>query len=167
VFSEYEKAWKPVHEIKFEYVRSEMNTQFANIATPSEIVLSANFTVELSGNTADLHVCLPYSMIEPLRDTLNSSMHSEQAASDKRWTNLLHRQLKLAEVEMVAPLARAEITLRDIVNMKVGDIIPMQVDEHIEAEIDGVPVLACRYGVHDGQYALKIDRFLAPEQAAE
>ncbi|HEY1182502.1 MAG TPA: flagellar motor switch protein FliM [Rhodocyclaceae bacterium] len=167
VFSEYEKAWKPVHEIKFEYVRSEMNTQFANIATPSEIVLSANFTVELSGNTADLHICLPYSMIEPLRDTLNSSMHSEQAASDKRWTNLLHRQLKLAEVEMVAPLGKTQVTLRDIVNMKVGDVIPMHIDENVEAEIDGVPVLACRYGVHDGQYALKIDRFLAPEQNAE
>lgn len=167
VFNEYEKAWKPVHELKFEYMRSEMNTQFANIATPSEIVLSANFTVELSGNTADLHICLPYSMIEPLRDTLNSSMHSEQAASDKRWTNLLHRQLKLAEVEMVAPLAKTQVTLRDIVNMKVGDIIPMHIDENIEAQIDGVPVLACRYGVHDGQYALKIDRFLAPEQAAD
>src|SRR5690606_21413723 len=157
-FSEYEKAWKPVHEIKFEYVRSEMNTQFANIATPSEIVLSANFTVELSGNTADLHVCLPYSMIEPLRDTLNSSMHSEQAASDKRWTNLLHRQLKLAEVEMVAPLGKTQVTLRDIVNMKVGDVIPMNIDENVEVEIDGVPVVACRYGVHDGQYALKVDR---------
>jgi flagellar motor switch protein FliM len=167
IFGEYEKAWKPVHEIKFEYVRSEMNTQFANIATPSEIVLSANFTVELSGNTADLHVCLPYSMIEPLRDTLNSSMHSEQAASDKRWTTLLHRQLKQAEVELVAPLARTQVTLRDIVNMKVGDVIPMHMDENIEALIDGVPVVACRYGVRDGQYALKIDRFLAPEQAAE
>lgn len=167
VFNEYEKAWKPVHELKFEYMRSEMNTQFANIATPSEIVLSANFTVELSGNTADLHICLPYSMIEPLRDTLNSSMHSEQAASDKRWTNLLHRQLKLAEVELVAPLATSQVTLRDIVNMKVGDIIPMNVDEFVEAQIDGVPVLACRYGMHDGQYALKIDRFLAPEQAAD
>lgn len=167
VFSEYEKAWKPVHELSFEYVRSEMNTQFANIATPSEIVLSANFTVELSGNTADLHICLPYSMIEPLRDTLNSSMHSEQAASDKRWTHLLHRQLKLAEVEMVAPLAKTQVTLRDIVNMQVGDIIPMVIDENVEAQIDGVPVLACRYGVRDGQYALKVDRFLAPEQAAD
>jgi flagellar motor switch protein FliM len=156
-----------VHELSFEYVRSEMNTQFANIATPSEIVLSANFTVELSGNTADLHICLPYSMIEPLRDTLNSSMHSEQAASDKRWTNLLHRQLKLAEVEMIAPLAQTQVTLRDIMNMKVGDIIPMHIDENVEAQVDGVPVLACRYGVHEGQYALKIDRFLAPEQAAE
>lgn len=167
VFSEYEKAWKPVHELKFEYVRSEMNTQFANIATPSEIVLSANFTVELSGNTADLHICLPYSMIEPLRDTLNSSMHSEQAASDKRWTNLLHRQLQLAEVEMVAPLGKTQVSLRDILDMKVGDIIPMHISEEVEALVDGVPVLACRYGVREGQYALKVDRFLAKEQQLE
>ncbi|HWU85061.1 MAG TPA: flagellar motor switch protein FliM [Rhodocyclaceae bacterium] len=165
VFSEYEKAWKPVHQLKFEYVRSEMNTQFANIATPSEIVLSANFTVELSGNTADLHICLPYSMIEPLRDTLNSSMHSEQAASDKRWTNLLHRQLQLAEVELVAPLGKTQVTLRDILDMKVGDVIPMNIGEEVEALVDGVPVLACRYGVREGQYALKVDRFLAKEQA--
>lgn len=167
VFSEYEKAWKPVYPLNFEYVRSEMNTQFANIATPSEIVLSANFTVELSGNTADLHICLPYSMIEPLRDMLNSSMHSEQASSDKRWNSLLTRQLQTAEVELVAPLAKAEVTLRDIVNMKVGDIIPLHIDESVEASVDGVPVLACRYGIREGQYALKIDRFLATEQAAE
>lgn len=165
VFSEYEKAWKPVHQLKFEYVRSEMNTQFANIATPSEIVLSANFTVELSGNTADLHICLPYSMIEPLRDTLNSSMHSEQAASDKRWTNLLHRQLQLAEVDLVVPLGKTQVTLRDILDMKVGDVIPMNIGEEVEALVDGVPVLACRYGVREGQYALKVDRFLAKEQA--
>ncbi|HTH94220.1 MAG TPA: flagellar motor switch protein FliM [Rhodocyclaceae bacterium] len=167
IFTEYEKAWKPVYELKFEYVRSEMNTQFANIATPSEIVLSANFTVEMSGNTADLHICLPYSMIEPLRDTLNSSMHSEQASSDKRWTSLLTRQLKTADVELVAPMGQANIRLGDILGMKVGDVIPIEVDENIEVTIDGVPVMACRYGVRDGQYALKVDRFLAPEQMVE
>ncbi len=63
VFTEYEKAWKPVFEIDFEYVRSEMNTQFANIATPSEIVVAFTFTIELSGNSAEMHLCLPYSMI--------------------------------------------------------------------------------------------------------
>ncbi len=167
VFSEYEKAWKPVYPLHFEYMRSEMNTQFANIATPSEIVLSANFTVELSGNTADLHICLPYSMIEPLRDMLNSSMHSEQASSDKRWNSLLTRQLQTAEVELVAPLAKTQVTLGDIVKMKVGDIIPLQIDENVEVSVDGVPVLACRYGIREGQYALKVDRFLASEQAAD
>ncbi|HTJ96468.1 MAG TPA: flagellar motor switch protein FliM [Rhodocyclaceae bacterium] len=168
VFTEYEKAWKPVFQLNFEYVRSEMNTQFANIATPSEIVLSVSFTVELSGNTADLHICLPYSMIEPLRDMLNSTMHSEQgSSSDKRWSGMLTRNLQLAEVQLVAPLTQTEVTLGDILKMKVGDIIPVGIDENIEVMIDGVPVLACRYGARDGQYALKIERFLANEQAAE
>lgn len=165
VFTEYEKAWKPVYEITFEYVRSEMNTQFANIATPSEIVLAISFTVELSGNTADLHICFPYSMIEPIRDTLNSSMHSEQASSDKRWTSMLTRQLQLAEVELVAPLGKTEITLGDILEMKVGDVIPLSLNDNIEVTVDGVPVLECRYGSREGQYALKVERFLASEQS--
>jgi flagellar motor switch protein FliM len=144
-------------------MRSEMNTQFANIATPSEIVLSVSFTVELSGNTADLHICMPYSMIEPIRDTLNSTMHSEQASSDKRWTGMLTRQLQTAEVELVAPLASAELSLGDIAKMQVGDVIPLSINDNIEVTVDGVPVLECRYGTRDGQYALKVERFLANE----
>src|SRR5512142_554493 len=76
-FAEYQKAWEPVYKIEFEYVRSEMNTQFANIATPSEIVVAVTFTIELSGNSAEMHLCLPYSMVEPIRDVLYSTMNSE------------------------------------------------------------------------------------------
>jgi len=123
VFEEYQKAWAPVHPLKFEYVRSEMNTQFANIATPSEVVVSVTFTIELSGTTAEMHFCLPYSMVEPIRDVLYSTMHSEQASSDKRWTGTLTRQLQTAEVELVATLGNTSVTFGDIVNMKVGDII--------------------------------------------
>src|SRR5487761_2035614 len=83
IFGEYEKSWKPVYPLTFEYVRSEMNTQFANIATPSEIVVAVTFSIEFSGATAELHVCMPYSMIEPIRDVLYSSMHSEQVSSDR------------------------------------------------------------------------------------
>jgi flagellar motor switch protein FliM len=166
-FSEYERAWKPVFEIKFEYVRSEMNTQFANIATPSEIVVAVSFTIELSGNSAEMHLCLPYSMVEPIRDVLYSTMHSEQAGSDRRWTGMLTRQLQAAEVELVAPLGSAQLTLGDIVNMKVGDILPMAIEPQVQAMVDGVPVLECRYGVRNGQYALKVERFLAQEEAEQ
>ena len=166
-FAEYEKAWKPVFEIKFEYVRSEMNTQFANIATPSEIVIALTFSIELSGNSAEMHLSLPYAMIEPIRDVLYSTMHSEQAGADKRWTGLLTRQLQLAEVELVAPLGTNELTLSDIVNMKVGDVLPLHVDDRVQALVDGVPVMDCRYGVRNGQYALKVERFLAKEEAGQ
>ena len=165
VFEEYQKAWAPVHPLKFEYVRSEMNTQFANIATPSEVVVSVTFTIELSGTTAEMHFCLPYSMVEPIRDVLYSTMHSEQASSDKRWTGTLTRQLQTAEVELVATLGSTSVTFGDIVKMKTGDIIPITIDSNIPVAVNGVPVVECRYGIRNGQYALKIERFFAEEDA--
>ena len=167
VFTEYERAWKPVFEVKFDYVRSEMNTQFANIATPSEIVVAITFTIELSGNSAEMHLCLPYSMVEPIRDVLYSTMHSEQAASDKRWTNLLTQQLQQAEVEIVATLGDAQVTLRDIMNMKEGDVIPLILADKIKAAVDGIPVMDCRYGLRNGMYALRIEQFTAAAEAEE
>jgi flagellar motor switch protein FliM len=167
VFTEYEKAWKPVYEINFEYIRSEMNTQFANIATPSEIVVAFTFTIELSGNSAEMHICLPYSMIEPIRDVLYSTMHSEQAGSDLRWTSMLRRQLLTAEVELVAPLGATNISLGEVAKLKVGDIVPLDIGEVVGVKVDGVPLMDCRYGINNGQYALKVERFLAQDEAAD
>jgi flagellar motor switch protein FliM len=165
VFSEYEKAWKPVYPLTFEYMRSEMNTQFANIATPSEVVVAITFTIELSGNTAEMHLCLPYSMVEPIRDVLYSTMHSEQASADKRWTGTLTKQLQTAEVPLVVTLGEARTTFGEIMAMKVGDVIPLDMGHFVQAKVDGVPVLECRYGIQNGAYALKIERFLAEEES--
>ncbi len=167
VFAEYEKAWKPVFEISFEYMRSEMNTQFANIATPSEIVVAFTFTLELSGNSAEMHFCLPYSMIEPIRDVLYSTMHSEQAGSDQRWTTMLRKQLLTAEVELVAPLANTHLPLGDVAKLKVGDIVTIDIDDKVCVKVDGVPLMRCRYGVNNGQYALRVENFMAPAEATE
>ncbi len=167
VFAEYAKAWKPVYAVDFEYVRSEMNTQFANIATPSEIVVAFTFTIELSGNSAEMHICLPYSMIEPIRDVLYSTMHSEQAGSDTRWTNMLRRQLVSAEVELTAPLGGARITLGQVKDLKVGDIIPFEIDDLLKVQVDGIPLMECRYGINNGQYALKVEAFVAQEESTE
>ena len=163
VFSEYEKSWKPVYPLTFEYVRSEMNTQFANIATPSEIVVAVTFSIEFSGATAELHVCMPYSMIEPIRDVLYSSMHSEQVSSDRHWTKMMAQQLQSAEVELVAPLCSSRVTLGQVMNMKVGDVMPVAIEETITTTVNGVPVLECRYGLRNGQYALKVEGFVAQE----
>ena len=167
VFAEYEKAWKPVYTIEFEYIRSEMNTQFANIATPSEIVVAFTFTIELSGNSAEMHMCLPYSMIEPIRDVLYSTMHSEQAGNDQRWTSMLRKQLLGAEVEIVAPLGETDVTLGEVARLKVGDIVPIEIGEVLNVKVDGIPLMECRYGINNGQYALKVEQFVAQEEATE
>jgi flagellar motor switch protein FliM len=165
VFTEYSKSWKPVHDITFEYIRSEMNSQFANIATPSEIVVSTTFTLEFGGATADMHICFPYSMLEPIRDLLYSTMQSDQLSSDKRWIGTLRKQLQGAEVEIVAQLGAGKITLGQILKLRTGDVIPLNIPERIEALVDNVPLMECTYGQQNGQYALKLERFIASSTA--
>lgn len=161
VFEEYQKAWKPVFECEFAYIRSEMNTQFANIATPTEVVVSFTFKIELGAGGGDFHVCLPYSMIEPIRDLLYSSMQADRIEADNRWLSLLRRQVQQAEVDLVAHLGGTEVRLGDVVNLKAGDVISLDIPEAVIAEVDGVPVLECKYGILNGQYALKVNKILS------
>ena len=163
VFNEYSRSWKPVYTISFEYIRSEMNSQFANIATPSEIVISTTFSIEFGGTAADMHICFPYSMVEPIRDLLYSSMQSDQLSTDQRWIMMLRKQLKDAEVEIAANLANTTVTLGEILKMKTGDIIPVTIQEKIIASVDDIPLCECTYGQQGGQYALKIDKFITPD----
>ncbi len=163
VFEDYEKAWKPVYPIKFEYARSEMNTQFANIATPNEVVVTTTFSIELGSSGGELHICMPYAMIEPIRDLLYSSLQGDHLEVDKRWVRLLSKQIKSAEVELVANLGRKPVTLNQILKMRAGDIIGIDIPKTILAEVDNVPVMECNYGVFNGQYALKVNKMLTPD----
>lgn len=160
IFETYAKSWEPVYPVEFEYIRSEMNTQFANIATPNEVVVATTFTIELGPVSGDLHFCVPYSMIEPIRDLLTSSMQGETLEMDKRWIRLMTQQIQTAEVEILANMGSAHITLGDILNMKAGDVIPIAVPDRITAEVDGVPVMECSYGKLNGQYALRVEKLI-------
>lgn len=160
IYETYAKSWEPVYPVQFEYIRSEMNTQFANIATPNEVVVSTTFTIELGPVSGEMHMCMPYSMIEPIRDLLTSSLQGETLEVDKRWVRLMTQQIQIAEVEIVADLGTAKMSLGDILNMKVGDIIPIAVPEVVSAKVDGTPVMECKYGVFNGQYSLRVDKML-------
>ncbi|MFN3545405.1 MAG: flagellar motor switch protein FliM [Thiobacillus sp.] len=161
VFENYSKSWEPVYPIQFEYVRSEMNTQFANIATPNEVVVAITFAIELGQVSGEMHICMPYSMIEPIKDQLTSSLQAENLEVDKRWVRMLRQQIQMAEVELVADLGTAQLSLRDILHMKVGDIIPIDIPKTVEAKVDGVPVMECSYGKYNGQYTLRVEKLLS------
>jgi len=161
VFETYAKSWEPVYPVEFEFIRSEMNTQFANIATPNEVVVATTFTVELGAVSGEMHFCTPYSMIEPIRDILTSSLQGEALEVDKRWIRLMTQQIQIAEVEIVANLGEVKVTLGDILDMKIGDVIPFAVPDIISATVDNVPVMDCSYGKFNGQYALRVEKLLS------
>lgn len=161
LLEEYEKSWASVYPLKFEYQRSEMHTQFANIATPSEIVVASTFSLEFGSSGGDLHIVFPYASVEPIRDMLYSPVQGDQMEPDRRWLRMLSKQIQLADVELVAPLTHTQLTVRDLVRMKKGDVIPVDLPATIEATVDGVPLFECRVGSAHGQYALKIEKILS------
>ncbi|MDH5480153.1 MAG: flagellar motor switch protein FliM [Nitrosomonas sp.] len=167
VFKDFEKSWKPVYPIKFEYIRSEMNPQFASIATPNEVVVTVTFDIDMGNKGGELHVCIPYAMIEPIRDLLYSSLQGDHMEVDKRWVRLLSKQIQTAEVELVANIGHTNVTFEQILGMQVGDVIPLDIPEIIQAHVDGVPVMDCRYGIVNGQYALRVDTMLSPPTEPE
>jgi flagellar motor switch protein FliM len=107
-----------------------------------------------------MHICMPYSMIEPLRDTLCSPVQGEQIEQDGRWVRMLSQQLQTADVQLVTNLLHIPVTLQQILEMKAGDVITADPPDLVTATVDGVPVLECRYGKFNGHYALKVVRML-------
>ncbi|HVW65091.1 MAG TPA: flagellar motor switch protein FliM [Nitrosospira sp.] len=160
VFDSYGKSWNPVYPIELEYVRAETNTQFANVATPNEIVIATTFEINFGSAGGEMHICIPYSILEPIRDLLSSSMQGESLEVDKRWVGRLSKQVQAAEVTMLVNLANIQVTLDQILNMQVGDVIPLDMPEFVTASVDGVPVMDCRYGISNGRYALRMERML-------
>jgi flagellar motor switch protein FliM len=158
---ELKKAWEPVYALDFEYIRSEMNTQFANIATPSEVVVVTTFNLEIGdAGGGDFHVVLPYAMLEPIRDLLYETLQGTSMQADARWVNFFSEQLQTTEVKLVANLTHAEMTVRQLLEVKVGDVVSINIPNSITANVEGIPVLECGYGVHNGQYALKVKKVL-------
>ena len=160
ICAEYKKAWAGIYPVELEFQRSEMQPQFANIATPSEIVVATNFTLEIGETTGSVHFCIPYSTLEPIRDVLYSTSQGDSAEPDRRWVNLLKQQIQSAEVDLVAELAHAGATVEQLLSFKPGDFIELDLNPMIKAKVDGVPVFDCHYGTSNKHYSIKIDKMI-------
>ena len=160
ICTEYKKAWKGVYPLELEYQRSEMQPQFANIATPSETVVSTAFQLEIGDLSGAVHICMPYATMEPIRDVLYSSTQGESVEVDRRWVKVLTREIQSAEVTLVAELARADATVEQLLAMKPGDFIELDREPRIRASIGGVPIFECQYGTHNSKYAIRVEECL-------
>ena len=159
IVTEYRKAWLGIYPLELEYQRSEMQPQFCTVASPSEVVVASSFTLEVGETSGTVHICLPYSTLEPIRDVLYSAMQGE-GEPDRRWVKLLRSQLQSADLPVVAELATARATVEQLLSFKPGDFIELDLQQMIQAKVDGVPVFDCSYGTSNGRNAIKIDRLL-------
>ncbi|MFN5511859.1 MAG: flagellar motor switch protein FliM [Burkholderiales bacterium] len=165
ILEEYRKAWSSIYPLSLEYMRSEMNPQFATVATPGEIVVATSFSLEIGDLGGDLQICVPYSTLEPIRDILYSTLQGDSMETDKRWVSLLTQQIKSAEVEITAEFGEAHATIGELLALKVGDFIQLERPDRLIAKSDGVPVFDCQYGVSNGRYAVQVEKILSLPQS--
>lgn len=155
-FADLIDAWAPVMPVDFEYITSEVNPHFANIVSPREYVVVSRFHVELDGGGGDLHVTLPYSMLEPIRELLDAGIQSDRVHDDDSFRETLHEQLRGAEVSVSSVLTEKRIDLRQLMQLKIGDILPIELPKTVPVCVEQVPVFSGEFGISNGMNAVKI-----------
>jgi flagellar motor switch protein FliM len=156
IFEDYKEAWAPVMDVEFEYLDSEVNPAMANIVSPTEVVVINSFHIEVDGGGGDFHIAMPYSMIEPIRELLDAGVQSDKQDTDMRWSQALRDEIMDVEVGFEANILEHEITLRDVMHMKAGDIIPVEMPEFVMMKIEDLPTYRCKLGKSRENLALKI-----------
>jgi len=155
-FAHLAEAWAPVAELRPEFVASESNPQFVSCASPTEIVVVSSFYIELDGGGGDLHVTIPYSMLEPIRGQLDAGMQGERPPADGRWEQQLATQVEEAEVELTTVLGRVTSTFGELSRLQPGMVLPCDFNGTVTACVEGVPVARGALCVHRGQHAIQV-----------
>lgn len=156
-----ENAWLSVEKIDASFVRTEINPQFVGIVPPTDIVIASTFDVELENANGTITLVIPYSTIEPIKQKLSTGFQVESDQTDKKmWTAIIRSQLLETSVNMNVNLGQSEITLNDLMGLKVGDVIPLDQDTTGEFDVlvEGVSKFKAYYGIHHGSVAVQVTR---------
>lgn len=155
-FTDLVEAWAPVMPVEFEYMSSEINPHFANVISPRDYIVVSRFHVDLEGGGGELHIALPYSMLEPIREQLDAGMQSDRIENDENWTRAMRNQLLDADVEVSSAIARRQITLRELCGLRIGDVIPIDLPPIVQLQVEQMPIFSGEFGIHNGQNAIKV-----------
>ncbi|NWG39362.1 MAG: flagellar motor switch protein FliM [Hydrogenophilaceae bacterium] len=160
----YQKFWADVHPVDFSYQKTETEKQFVSICWPDDPVIMLSINIKINQSGGEVLVCMPYSAFEPILPLLGRATDEEKASVDRNWLRLLSAQVQSAEIELNANLGTATIPLRQIMEMKPGDFIPISVPNTVSAMVDGFPLMECNFGISNGQYSLRVERIIPQNQ---
>jgi flagellar motor switch protein FliM len=159
VLKNIEASWAPIEPVKASLIRSEMNPQFTAIVLPTDLVIVTRFEIELEQAAGNLVVCYPYSMIEPMRNKLSSSLQAEIEEIDTNWLKMIKEVILKSTVELKIQLGKTEVTGEKVLYMQKGDVIQLDnaASDPLSCYVDGLEKLTGYIGVQKGFQAFKIE----------
>ncbi|MDX2470291.1 MAG: flagellar motor switch protein FliM [SAR324 cluster bacterium] len=153
-----QNAWKPVFPLQVAYTRTEINPQFVAIVPHSEVVVVVTFDVEMGKAPMMLTICIPYSMVEPIRGKLDSGFQSDQNEEDHVWGKRFRDNLAEAKIDLLVALGSTEITVEDFLRLQIGDIINLdhEAAQPLDIKVEDVTKYRGYQGSYKGKQAIKV-----------
>jgi flagellar motor switch protein FliM len=161
--SDLKKAWKPVMDLDVVYLKSEVSHQlFAQIMIPTDIAVIVRFEIDMEFSSGIMTLCIPYTILEPIKRKLQINYQNELLGSDKEWATGVEENLKLSKLNLTVELGRTELTGKEIINLKVGNIIPLDhyCDDVLDVYVEDVLKFRGESGIYKGNQAIKILEFI-------
>ena len=149
-------AWAAVSPVELELVKQETNPRLVQLGGPLESVVVARFTVEFAARSGRIDWLLPDALLSPIRAVLAGDGAAAPARKHEAWAPVLTSALQDAQLDTRAVLAQAKISLRELVKLSPGDIIPIDAPQQVTLLAGDVPLYRGRFGISQGHNALKI-----------
>ncbi len=164
-------AWKPYLPVQFRLLGHEINPHFVTTINTGEPLVVAELAVELDGTRGRMHIGLPAAMFEPVRRQIlaTNRQYKEHRVRDERLGKLLREGVESSKVEARCVLADVELSVRELLILQAGDVVPLDIPERAVLEVEGVALHAGHYGTARSRRSLKIERQLVtlPRKAVE
>jgi flagellar motor switch protein FliM len=157
----FREAWKDVIELEPEMDVMEMNPQFMQIVSPNETVAVVTLSAKIGETSGMINICMPHVVLEPVIPKLSVHYWIDQQKSSREKPEDLEaimQRLNQTQVWVTAQLGHTSIQIRDLIELSVGDVIPLEeaVGEQIKLFIAGKPKYFCQPGVFKGKLAVQI-----------
>jgi flagellar motor switch protein FliM len=161
-FADMAASWQGIAAFEPEYVGNEINPQFVTIVQPTEIVIKVQVNVELENFTGKVYFCIPYSVVEPLKEKLCSGFQADRFEIDERWIAGLKEKLLDTRVHLVGEIGRVQLSIGDIMALKVGSVINLGIhkEDPLLVKIEDVPKFRGVPGFRKGNQAIKVTEIL-------
>lgn len=163
--SSLSEAWASIRNLSFRITTSESNPQLVQIVPPNEVVVVVGFELKMSNRAGTMNLCIPFAVIEPVMEHLSSqswfsaTRHQKSREAEKQLGEALSR----AGLLVTGVLAETSITVADLLQLSVGDIISTEKEatKPVVVSVEGEKKFLAQIGQYKGSRAVKITRMLS------
>ena len=156
LIEEVQRAFAPVAALDFRHEKSEIGARYVAIATPSEAVVVTRVDMRLMGTGGTVHVVIPLSAFDSVADELAEGIKSVSAETRKRWRGTLEARLDETELELACVFLTTELTVRELLKLRPGDILPIEMPKTASLNAGTKPLLIGKFGQSRGYNAVRI-----------